>query len=209
MRVHAIHVQGLLRPRGVRRLTLEPGYNLIVAPEPEDCAGLRAALEALLYPESALAGVEPWIDRAGDAAPRAGMVLTLGSQTLRVIADLAVGRLHLGRYDSASRSYQRVSTDPAEIEALLSKSGLPERAALLRERGFGWDPARQPARAEPFAAPSPAEEPAPPVEVRSASDPPHPRHAERARIREEQARLGEKLARAEADRALSRDYETR
>ena len=63
MRIHAIHVQGLVRPRGVRRLKLETGYNLLVSLDPDACAGLRAALEALLYPESAFAELEPWIDR--------------------------------------------------------------------------------------------------------------------------------------------------
>ena len=51
MRIHAIHVQGLVRPRGVRRLKLESGYNLLVSPDPDACVGLRATLEALLYPE--------------------------------------------------------------------------------------------------------------------------------------------------------------
>ena len=116
MRIHAIHVQGLLRPRGVHRLKLDSGYALLVARDPEDCAGFRATLESLLYPDSCAAALDRWVDRAADPAPRAGLSLTLGADTLRVISDVAAGRIHLGRFDPEERRYVRVSNDPVEIE---------------------------------------------------------------------------------------------
>ena len=186
MRIHAIHVQGLLRPPGVYRAELEPGYSLFVAPDPRDCGGLRTVIEALLFPVSRGAGLDRWLDREGDPGPRAGIALTLGSSSLRVISDLASGRVHLGRFEPASRSYRRVSTDPAEIEAELSRAGLPDPEALFEERALGW--------AEP--EPEDAE--------------PEPEPAERdPALEQESARLAAELDRAEAARDMLRELERR
>jgi hypothetical protein len=193
MRVHAIHVQGLVRPRGVRRLKLETGYNLLVSPDPDACAGLRAALEALLYPESAFAELEPWIDRGSETAPRVGISLTLGNGSYRVIEDLVEERVHLGRFDPGPRSYATVSTDPAQIEATLAKAGLPDRDDLFRERGLGWG------EQMPGAEPTPAPQDAAAAEQRAQLE------AELARAESARASLSELEARASRLRA-SREH---
>jgi hypothetical protein len=194
MRIHAIHVQGLVRPRGVRRLKLENGYTLLVSPDPDACAGLRASLEALLYPESALGDLEPWIDRGSETAPRVGISLTLGNSSFRVIEDLVEERVHLGRFDPGTRSYVTVSTDPAQIEAALAKAGLPGREDLFRERALGW--AGQVSGAERAPAPQDA----------AAEDQRGRLEAELARAESVRASLSELEARASRLRAAREHF---
>jgi hypothetical protein len=183
MRVHAIHVQGLRQPPGVHRLTLEGGYPLLVVPDAADAAGLRRTIEGLLYPDSALGSLEALIDPVSEVAPRAGLSLTLGVDSLRVIADLAAGRIHLGRYEAGAGAYERISTEPAEIRAILAKAGIPECEVLFGERSLGW-----------------GEEPPPQAE---GSDP-----GAEATARQ-RAQLLDDLERAESDRSGLEELEAR
>jgi hypothetical protein len=194
MRLHALHLQGLRRPQGVTRLNLETGYTLLAVSEAEDGQAVRAALEALLYPASRLSVVQPWVTDASELPPRVGLSFTLGSESLRTIADLGSGRVHLGRFDAEAGRYERVSTEPAEIETYLAEHGLPSRERLLQERALGWD--------APVEPPAPATRP----EVEAASGEREQLEAELARSEAQHRTLEELEARASRLRAAREHF---
>jgi hypothetical protein len=194
MRLHALHLQGLRRPQGVTRLNLETGYTLLAVSGAEDAQAVRAALEALLYPASRLSVVQPWVTDASELPPRVGLSFTLGSESLRTIADLGSGRVHLGRFDAEAGRYERVSTEPAEIETYLAEHGLPSRERLLQERALGWD--------APVEPPAPATRP----EVEAASGEREQLEAELARSEAQHRTLEELEARASRLRAAREHF---
>jgi hypothetical protein len=194
MRLHALHLQGLRRPQGVTRLNLETGYTLLAVSEAEDGQAVRAALEALLYPASRLSVVQPWVTDASELPPRVGLSFTLGSESLRTIADLGSGRVHLGRFDAEAGRYERVSTEPAEIETYLAEHGLPSPERLLQERALGWD--------APVEPPALATRP----EVEAASGEREQLEAELARSEAQHRTLEELEARASRLRAAREHF---
>ena len=127
MRIHGIHVQGLQTPGGEHRLNLDPAYNVVLAPDAQAGAALVALLRAFLFPRTDLGELEIWRAPASGQPARAGLSFSFGSDAFRLIVDLDKQRLVLGRYDAASKSYERVSTDPGEIETCLRGAGLPNR----------------------------------------------------------------------------------
>jgi hypothetical protein len=131
MRIHGIHVQGLKAPAGRHRLRFDPGYNSVFAPDEQAAAGLAALFCAFLYPRTDLGNLEIWRDPGAGEPARAGFSLSFGPEVFRLIVDLEKQRLVLGRYDAASKGYERVSTDPDEIEACLRGAGLPGREEFV------------------------------------------------------------------------------
>ncbi len=127
MRIHGIHVQGLKAPGGEHRLNLDPAYNVVLAPDAQAGAALVALLRAFLFPRTDLGDLEIWRAPASGQPARAGLSFSFGSDAFRLIVDLDKQRLVLGRYDVASKSYERVSMDPGEIETCLHGAGLPNR----------------------------------------------------------------------------------
>ena len=127
MRIHGIHLQGIRAPRGEHRIAFDPGYNSVLASNPEDARALLCLLEALLYPTQ-FGEFASWVGPASHDNPRAGVSFSLGSGAYRVIADFQERRLVLGSYDAKAQSYERVSTDPAEIEEHLAQAGLAAHA---------------------------------------------------------------------------------
>jgi hypothetical protein len=131
MRIHGIHVQGLKAPRGEHRLRFDSGYNVVVASDERAGAGLAALVRAFLFPRTDLGNLEIWGDPGAGQPARAGISLSFGREAYRLIVDLEKSRLVLGRYDTASERYERVSTDPDEIEACLHGAGLPTREEFM------------------------------------------------------------------------------
>ncbi len=131
MRIHGIHVQGLRAPTGQHRLRLDPGYNVLLTRDEQGGAGLVALLCAFLYPRTDLGNLELWRDPAAGLPSRAGLVFASEPDVFRLIMDLDKQRLVLGRRDPASNEYQRVSTDPGEIEACLRAAGFPSRDEFM------------------------------------------------------------------------------
>lgn len=126
MRVHGIQIRGLRAPAAEHRLALDPGYNLILAGSAEEARTVARAVEALLHPSAALAGIAGLARGPGDdatPAARAGIVVTVGGESLRLIVDVASGRLELARHEAASRTFQRVTLDPGRAEAYLCDRG--------------------------------------------------------------------------------------
>lgn len=131
MRIHAVHVQGLRAPEGVHRVAFDGGWDLVVAPRPEDALALAELVCLLLYPDQGIERVAQWVDLAPTRPPRAGLSIAFGSDVFRLILDVERGRLLLGQFDEKSDSYRRVSTDPSEIAARLRTAGLPAREDFL------------------------------------------------------------------------------
>jgi len=149
MRIHGIHVQGLRAPAGRHRLQLDPTYNVILTRNESGGMALGALLSSFLYPRTELGDLELWRESGSSLPSRAGLVLSFGGDIYRLIVDLDKQRMVLGRYVASARHYERVSTNPLEIEACLRGSGLPSRdefMTLQRCPGSGL-PRAEPARA--------------------------------------------------------------
>lgn len=126
MRVHGIQIRGLRAPAAEYRLALDPGYNLILAGSTEEARAVARTVEVLLHPSAALDEVAGLArGPAGEATPtaRAGIVVTVGGESLRLIVDVASGRLELARHEAALRAFQRVTLDPDRAEAYLCDRG--------------------------------------------------------------------------------------
>jgi len=108
------------------RLALRPGYNVVAADGP----ALRRLLEALWYPESAVAGAPRPAPGPGAPIARAGLTL-VGDDgvTWRVVRDLA-GGAQLQRFDPERRAFQGASPDPARIAVTLRQAGVPTPGRL-------------------------------------------------------------------------------
>jgi flagellar motility protein MotE (MotC chaperone) len=131
MRIHGVHVQGLRAPKGTSRLSFDPGYNVVFASDAPAALGVTALIRGLLYPATDLGSHELWGDPEAEAPPRAGLAISFSSHAYRLIVDFETPRLVLGRYVPDSKSYERLSTDPAAAEALLRGEGLPNRDEFL------------------------------------------------------------------------------
>ena len=112
------------------------------------------------------------------AASVTGLVFASEPDVFRLIMDLDKQRLVLGRHDSASNEYQRVSTDLGEIEACLRAAGLPSRDEFMTLQ-----------LCQGLAAAEP--EPTPPPEL-----PPSPSRLPRADLAAERERLQQELSQA-------------
>jgi hypothetical protein len=125
MRIHGLHVQGLKIPSGEHRIPFDSGYNAILTSDAQHSRALIELIRSLLFASPDLEELQSWAADEDSRAPRADLSVSFGADAYRLIADLARRRLVLGRYDSGSGQFQRVSMDPAEITQCLLDAGLP------------------------------------------------------------------------------------
>lgn len=127
MRIHGVHLNGLDSPRGAHQLACEPGYTVVVCPDPGTAERLAGLLRALLCEPDALAG-----------RGRAELVFSLGREAYRVVVDLDRSRVALARHSGGGRS-ERVASGGLDVARALHDAGMPDARDL--ERICIWPPA--------------------------------------------------------------------
>lgn len=110
---------------------LDPGYNVLIAPDAETGAGIVGVLRSLLYPSVELGEASDWVDDPPTEPARAALALSSGNEAYRLVVDFTRSRMVLGRLNRETGKYDRVTTKPLEIEGHLRQAGLPERESLL------------------------------------------------------------------------------
>ncbi len=170
MRIHGIHLQGIRAPQGEHRIAFDPGYTVIQSADAEDARALLRLIDALLHPAEAFGSFAGWVDPVLGGSARAGLSFSIGAEAYQLIADFEAQRLVLASYESASRSYTRISTDPDGIREHLARAGLPARADFLALELCEAGSLGVAVAPTPIAAPAASVEPAarPPAETRGA-----------------------------------------
>jgi len=120
-------LQGIKRFVQSQKIPFKPGFNLIYGGNESGKTTLYTCLLEMLFPAHREKAPEFWKSWQSSEHCRAGLTLKEGDYLYRILSDFNQNKVSLSRKSLDAERFERLSTNPEEIEAILSEElNLPD-----------------------------------------------------------------------------------
>jgi len=114
-------LQGVRRFSQSQKIPFKPGFNLVFGGNESGKTTLFECLVELLFPNRIVDVKKDWVTWKSSGQSRAGLTIQHGESFYRILKDFNQNLLSLSRKGPGQDKFERLSSEPSEISALLSE----------------------------------------------------------------------------------------
>lgn len=122
MHIMDLVLQGVRRFGESRKFAFKPGFNVVLGTTESGKSTLVACLLDLLYPDRVREDELTLVSWGEPATSRAGLTVSSGRDTYRILKDFQTHNIGLTQYNPASQKFEPVASDAAHVASVLSSA---------------------------------------------------------------------------------------
>lgn len=122
MHIMDLVIQGVRRFTESRKFPLKPGFNVVFGPTETGKSTLLACLVDLLYPDRITEESGTLVSWGGAQASRAGLTISSGRDTYRILKDFKTQSINLSHYNPASQKFEPMASDASQVASIISST---------------------------------------------------------------------------------------